>query len=56
VSATEQELVDFCATRMANFRVPRHVRFIKEWPLTGSGKIERHVVKENFLKDAAATA
>ncbi len=56
VSATEQELVDFCATRMANFRVPRHVRFIKEWPLTGSGKIERHIVKENFLKDAAATA
>jgi len=56
LSATEQELIDFCAKRMANFRVPRHVRFIKEWPLTGSGKIERHVVKASFIKGAELKA
>jgi acyl-CoA synthetase (AMP-forming)/AMP-acid ligase II len=48
-SATEQEFIDFCAKRMANFRVPKFVKFIAEWPLTGSGKIERHIVKERFL-------
>jgi fatty-acyl-CoA synthase/long-chain acyl-CoA synthetase len=49
-SATEQEFIDYCTERMANFRVPRYVRFIMEWPLTGSGKIERHTLEERFLK------
>ena len=55
-NATEQEFIDFCAERMANFRVPRYVRFTMEWPLTGSGKIERHTLEERFLKTLGAVA
>ncbi len=47
--ADEQELIRFCAARMANFRVPRYVQFLEEWPLTGSGKIQRHVLRERFV-------
>jgi acyl-CoA synthetase (AMP-forming)/AMP-acid ligase II len=51
--ATESEIIAFCKPRMANFRVPRIVRFIEEWPMTGSGKIQKHVLIEQYSRSAA---
>jgi fatty-acyl-CoA synthase len=36
---------------LANFKVPRRVVFVTDWPMTGAGKIQRFV-----LKDALARA
>jgi fatty-acyl-CoA synthase/long-chain acyl-CoA synthetase len=47
-AATAEEIIDHCKIRMANFRVPRHVRFVTEWPMTGSGKIQKRLLKEAF--------
>jgi len=47
-SATEGEIFEFCRERMANFRVPRYVNFIDSWPMTGSGKIQKHVLRKKF--------
>jgi fatty-acyl-CoA synthase/long-chain acyl-CoA synthetase len=52
--ATESEIIEFCKPRMANFRVPRIVRFIDEWPMTGSGKIQKHVLIEHYSKPVIA--
>jgi fatty-acyl-CoA synthase/long-chain acyl-CoA synthetase len=46
----ESEIISYCAERMANFRVPRAVRFTQGWPMTGSGKIQRHLLAETFLQ------
>ena len=48
-STTDAELIAYCAERMANFRVPRAVRFTDSWPMTGSGKIQRHLLADTFL-------
>lgn len=47
-TATEQEIIRHCASAMANFRVPRQVRFTTEWPMTGSGKIQTHELRRIF--------
>ena len=52
-AASEQEIIDYCAARMANFRVPRIVRFTRDWPLTGSGKIQTHVLRDRYLGETA---
>lgn len=49
---TERDIIDFCASQMANFRVPRYVRFIDDWPLTGSGKIQHIGLRERFAGSA----
>ncbi len=54
--ATEREIIDFCSSRMANFRVPRFVRFTTDWPMTGSGKIQKHVLKDHFAPEDALVA
>jgi len=47
-TATEREIIDFCTPLAANFRVPRHVRFTTDWPMTGSGKIQKHILYERY--------
>ncbi|ERJ37731.1 MULTISPECIES: AMP-binding protein [Burkholderia] len=46
---TEKEVIAWCAQHMANFRVPRHVRITTTWPLTDSGKIQKHKLREQYL-------
>ncbi len=46
VSATEEEILAFCRGKIANFKIPRYVTFVKEFPLTGSGKIQKFKLKE----------
>jgi fatty-acyl-CoA synthase len=56
-SATEQELIDHCLGRMATFKVPRYVRFITDWPQSGT-KIQKHLLRERIereLREAGIT-
>jgi enoyl-CoA hydratase/carnithine racemase len=48
---TADELIDFCTEHIARFKVPREVRFIDAWPISGAGKIEK--VKLRALVAAA---
>jgi len=51
MSATEEEILNFCKGKIANFKVPRYVIFVKEFPLTGSGKIQKFKLKEQALEE-----
>lgn len=46
--ATEAEIIGFCREHLASFKVPRRVKFIAEWPMTGAGKIQRYVLKQSL--------
>lgn len=41
-----QEIVDFCAQRIAAFKVPRYVVYVQEYPITASGKIQKYKLQE----------
>ena len=41
-----QEVVDYCAKEIANFKVPRYVVVVKELPMTQSGKIQKFRLRE----------
>ena len=40
-SATEQEIRDFCAARLAAYKVPRHVLLRDDIPKGATGKVQR---------------
>jgi fatty-acyl-CoA synthase len=50
VTVTEQEIIDFCAGKIATFRVPRYVRFVTEWPMSGT-KIKKAILREMIAAD-----
>jgi fatty-acyl-CoA synthase len=35
-SVTERDIIAACIGRIANFKVPRYVRFVTEWPMSGT--------------------
>jgi fatty-acyl-CoA synthase len=40
-TATEEEIRDFCRGQITHFKIPRHVRFVDEFPMTVTGKIRK---------------
>ena len=53
MALTEQELVAFCRGRIASFKVPRHVRFVTQWPMSAT-KIQKHVLRAALAQELAA--
>lgn len=45
-NASESEIIDFCRTRLAAYKVPRKVHFVDDLPKTSSGKIMRRMLRE----------
>jgi fatty-acyl-CoA synthase len=46
----ESDIKDFCKGKIAHYKVPKYIFFVKEFPMTGSGKIQKFKLKELSLK------
>jgi fatty-acyl-CoA synthase len=49
-----EALVLWCADRLARFKVPKYVRFVQEFPMTASGKIQKYKLREEHQKILAS--
>ena len=45
-SATAQDIRDFCQGQIAHFKIPRHIRFVDELPMTVTGKPQKFKMRE----------
>jgi len=45
-TADAGELIAWCASDLAKFKVPRYLRFVEEFPMTASGKIQKFKLRE----------
>jgi fatty-acyl-CoA synthase len=48
--ASGEPLIGWCAERLARFKVPKYVRFVEEFPMTASGKIQKYKLREQHQK------
>lgn len=46
VTATEDEIREFCRDRIAHFKIPQYIRFVESFPLTVSGKVQKFRIRE----------
>jgi acyl-CoA synthetase (AMP-forming)/AMP-acid ligase II len=51
--ATEDEIIRFCKEKMAHFKAPKSVDFVPALPRTGSGKIAKVVLKDEYWQGMA---
>jgi len=61
MTMTEDEVRDFCRDKIANYKIPKYVKFVDGYPMTASGKIQKFkmremAIKELQLEDMGATA
>lgn len=48
---TEEEVKDFCRGKIANYKVPKYVKFVTSYPMTASGKIQTFKLKEMAIEE-----
>ncbi|WP_176513717.1 AMP-binding protein [Pseudomonas ceruminis] len=53
-SATVEELHDWCKARIAHYKVPRHFRFVEEFPMTVTGKVQKFRMREISVEELSA--
>jgi fatty-acyl-CoA synthase len=46
---TPEEVQDFCRGRISRYKIPAHVFFVTEYPMTGSGKIQKYKLRAMSL-------
>lgn len=50
-SASEIELQQWCKSRIAHFKTPRHFRFVDEFPMTVTGKVQKFRMREISIEE-----
>jgi fatty-acyl-CoA synthase len=53
-SATVEEIQSFCRGQISHQKVPRHIRFVPEFPMTATGKPQKYVMREQMTAEIAA--
>ncbi len=55
-SCDEEEVRAFCRSRIAHYKVPRYVRFVDDFPLTVSGKVQKFIIRERMIRELKLAA
>jgi fatty-acyl-CoA synthase len=50
-TATAEELREFCEGKIAHYKIPRFIKFVTEYPMTISGKIQKYRMREMAIAE-----
>ena len=47
------ELIEHCRGKIASFKLPRHIRFVRDWPMSTS-KIQKFRLRQQMIEELAS--
>lgn len=50
-TSSEKEILDFCKDKIANYKIPKYVKFVNEIPMAGVGKVQKFKLQESALDE-----
>jgi acyl-CoA synthetase (AMP-forming)/AMP-acid ligase II len=50
LKVSEAELIELCRAETASYKVPRHIRFVTEWPMSAS-KIQKFQLRNRLIEE-----
>jgi len=51
----QEDLLQFCRERLASYKVPKRLRFAEALPRNAAGKLLRHTLREEWLREPSAS-
>jgi len=54
--ATSDDIRAFCDGQIAYYKIPRYVRFVEEFPMTVTGKIQKYLLRQQVATDLGLSA
>jgi len=55
-TTTAEEIREFCEDKIAYYKVPRYIKFVQEFPMTVTGKVQKFAMREQSIRELQATA
>ncbi len=49
--ASEEEIREFCRSQIAHYKIPRYIRFVTEFPMTITGKVQKFAIRAHMMKE-----
>ncbi len=49
--ASEDEIRAWCRERIAHHKIPRYIRFVPEFPMTVTGKVQKFVIRKQMIEE-----
>jgi fatty-acyl-CoA synthase len=56
MTLTADEVKAFCKDQIAHYKVPRHILFVDEFPMTVTGKMQKFIMREKMAEALGAVA
>jgi len=53
VTLQPEEIVEYCRTKMAKYKVPKHIQFVNELPKSATGKVLKRVLRDKFQESVS---
>ncbi len=50
VDCDEEEIRDFCQGKLSHFKIPHYIRFVNEFPMTVTGKLQKYQMQKQMIK------
>jgi len=50
-NSTAEEIRDFCRGQISHYKIPRHIKFVKSFPMTVTGKIQKYLMREESIRE-----
>ena len=54
-SATEEGIRDFCRGQIAHYKIPRYIKFVTQFPMTVTGKIQKFEMRKQSIAELGLT-
>jgi fatty-acyl-CoA synthase len=53
--ASEEDIRAFCQDEIAHYKIPRYVRFVDEYPMTVTGKVQKFLIRKAMMEELDLT-
>jgi fatty-acyl-CoA synthase len=54
--SNEAEIRAFCDGQIAHHKIPRHIRFVDEFPMTVTGKVQKFLIRQAMVEELGLSA
>jgi len=41
----------FCEGQIARYKIPRHIRFVADYPMTVTGKVQKFAMRQQMMQE-----
>ena len=52
---TEPELQEYCQGQIAHYKIPRYIRFVEDYPMTVTGKVQKFAMRRRMMEELGAS-